>query len=595
MYLSNIRLWNFRCYGQEEFKNEIDLSKPNLDLSFNDKINVLVGENDSGKTAIIDAIRIVLRTQEYDWYRIADTDFYSGANRFRIELRFDDLSDDEAKNFIEWLSYEKKENNEEAKVYLRLIYDVKRNDVKIFPSDVCAGSDENGRRLIAEARDFLKTTYLKPLRDAASELSPGRYSRLASIFYSSSVFNFGRNKTDLQQNINDFNDSVLEFFSNDEKDGHKIKQIIDGYLKGFIDSERESEIIFSSTDLKNILSKLELEIKEAINPGLGTLNRLFMAAELLNLRNDNYEGLRLCLIEELEAHLHPQAQMKVVERLYRECEKAQLILTTHSPNLASKIKIENLILCHNSKCYPLAKEYTKLEENHYVFLKKFLDVTKANLFFAKGLIFVEGWSEQLFLPSFAEFLKEKEIAKKNLTEAGVSIINVAGTSFLEYVKIFQRKNGDEIDIPVAIITDSDVRQYKFSDDKKTVESIDDDKINGEYNEKLERAKGEYDYGNTIKVFLAKNWTFEFALYKSSVFSNAFQESVVNVHNKMKRDGKFEEELAKKLLSGTLKKTDIAYDLIRKFDDGDFSNVPRAEIEKDDSISYLVEAIKFVCR
>lgn len=57
MYLSNIKLWNFRKYGSDTF----DIDNPNLDLNFTEGLNVLIGENDSGKTAIIDAIKIVLK------------------------------------------------------------------------------------------------------------------------------------------------------------------------------------------------------------------------------------------------------------------------------------------------------------------------------------------------------------------------------------------------------------------------------------------------------------------------------------------------------------------------------------------------------
>ncbi len=57
MYLSILRLWNFRkyCAGAG--------NEPGVEVHFQDGVNVLIGENDSGKTAIVDAIRYVLRTQ----------------------------------------------------------------------------------------------------------------------------------------------------------------------------------------------------------------------------------------------------------------------------------------------------------------------------------------------------------------------------------------------------------------------------------------------------------------------------------------------------------------------------------------------------
>lgn len=111
-----------------------------------------------------------------------------------------------------------------------------------------------------------------------------------------------------------------------------------------------------------------------------------MATELLHL-NKEWDGLKLCLIEELEAHLHPQAQMKVISAL--QGQKVQFIMSTHSPNLASKVKISdkdntNVILCYDSDVYPLNTDTTRLDEDDCKFLDHFLDVTKSNLFFAKG-------------------------------------------------------------------------------------------------------------------------------------------------------------------------------------------------------------------
>ncbi len=110
-----------------------------------------------------------------------------------------------------------------------------------------------------------------------------------------------------------------------------------------------------------------------------------MASELLHLNKNNWDGISLALIEELEAHLHPQAQMQVVETLQKQ-SNIQLILTTHSPNLASKVKLENLILCCGNSAFPLGEQFTKLNKIDYGFLERFLDVSKANLFLQKELL-----------------------------------------------------------------------------------------------------------------------------------------------------------------------------------------------------------------
>lgn len=597
MYLSNVKLWNFRQFGN--CLTPLDLKAPHLNLALKKGMNVLIGENDSGKTAIVDAIRIVLKTQDYDWYRITKDDFYNDLKRFRIELRFDDLSDDEAKNFVEWLSFESCGDGIGKKFYLRIIYDVERDETRVLSSDVCAGSDDNGRPLNAEARDLLRVTYLKPLRDAATELAPGKYSRLSSILFASDLFNKGKNQTELEVHLSEFNTFIEAFFSDNQKQGYKIKKSLDSYLKKFISGDSESNFSFASTDLKNTLSKLELELKEKINPGLGSLNRLYMATELLNLKRGNWSGLKLGLIEELEAHLHPQAQMKVIEQLCdsSQNEKIQFILTTHSPNLASKLKLKDLILCTHGKCFPLGEEYTKLDAKDYVFLEKFLDVTKANLFFAKGVIFVEGWAEQIFLPAFANLLKEKGVISQNLTESGVSIVNVGSTAFLEYSMIFQRKDDSEMNIPIAIITDSDVATYKSEkkDNKEEIVKKADSEISQELSETVRKKEEKYNHLNFIKVFLAKDWTFEYALYKSNIFSDIFVETAKFVHSKIDFTN-FEVSLSEKLLSQSLKKTEIAYLMSNYLNDkSKTASITKSQLESDDSILYLIDAIKFVCK
>lgn len=66
----------------------------------------------------------------------------------------------------------------------------------------------------------------------------------------------------------------------------------------------------------------------------------------------------------------------------------------------------------------MTKGKTKLVARDYIYLENFLDVTKSNLFFAKGVIIVEGWAEDLLIPVLANNLN------KNLTRNEVSVVNV---------------------------------------------------------------------------------------------------------------------------------------------------------------------------
>ena len=117
MYLKNIKLWNFRKFGDN---GEYDINKPNLSLNFTKGLNVLIGENDSGKTAIIDAIKIVLKTHAYEWIKIEHDDFFDNSNKFRIEILFEELNDDEAKHFTEWLTWNG--TGENAQPTLKIFY-----------------------------------------------------------------------------------------------------------------------------------------------------------------------------------------------------------------------------------------------------------------------------------------------------------------------------------------------------------------------------------------------------------------------------------------------------------------------------------------
>lgn len=598
MYLSNIKLWNFRKYG--EVGSPFDLTKPNLDLNFTKGLNVLIGENDSGKTGIIDAIKLVLKTHSYDYIKVEDKDFFDGSTRFRIELEFCDLTDDEAKNFTEWLGW--KGTGTAAKTFLKLNYDVTRNNNKISPSDVKAGTDSEGYLLTAEAKEYIKTTYLRPLRDAENELVSKRNSRLSQILLGDPTFKNKDQNHELVHMFEGLNMNLQKYFKGEEisfidkdgnptrqtyEDGKAIKDKIDGYIKDFYEEGIFTEFNVSSTELKSILEKFSLFLESQRNVGLGTLNRLFMAAELLHLNKEDWHGLRLGLIEELEAHLHPQAQMQVIKALQRQ-EKIQLILSTHSPNLASKVKLENLILCHNKNAFPLGKEYTMLEPDSYKYLEKFLDATKSNLFFAKGVILVEGWAEEILIPSFARSIGI------DLTAKGISVVNIGNVGFQHYVDIFLRKKEPHMSIPIAVITDSDVRTYEKVGENYNL------KLESDIQIQIEAKLQEYENKSKqkIKYFIAKQWTLEYCLFKSSKLSNTFKEHAKAIHSRTPWDTNFELELAKKLINKKLNKTEISYRIAHDLDEEMNKNESDRELnlhetDTTDSIYNLIEAIRYV--
>lgn len=583
MYISELKLWNFRKYGNNHF----DLSTPHLIVPLAKGMNILIGENDSGKSAIIDAIKLVLKTNAYESIRVQHDDFYDESDRLRIELLIDGMSVEEAKNFIE-ISMPPTNPHDCAK--LKLILDVSRKEGRILPYEIRGGYDSAGRTLDPIMKENLRSTYLKPLRDAETEMTARKNSRLSQILQSHELLKQkgGESDHELVRIIRQANKDIEEWFNDDKEgnDSHKkqIKGVIDDFLNLFISDDVESKFYLSDPTMRNILERIAIGIVDSKNLGLGTLNRLFMATELLHLRKRG-DNLKVCLIEELEAHIHPQAQMKVITALQKE-NNVQFILTTHSPNITSKVKlggsdnVNNILLCKNNNVFPMGQGFTMLEKKDYEYLDTFLDVTKSNLFFAKGIILVEGWAEEILIPAIASKINI------DLTQKEVSIVNVGSTAYLHFARIFMRKDDLQMNVKCSIVTDLDVRPDDADKEKK--------KKNKQ--ESINNSLGRLPVN--VNMYIAKEWTLEWCLFKSSVLSSLFKDSVAEVHSKtteFKKDDvthqykdDFETKLIEKLKDRSLDKTAIALTLSSKIENTtlDFS-------QQDDYIKYLLDAIRFV--
>ncbi len=529
MYLSKIQINNFRIIQ-------------NLELDFNEGLNLLVGENDSGKSAIIDAIKFVLGTHSNDWLKLTKDDFFTGdGNNYKNEIIiiciFKGLTEDEAALFLEWLSIE------DGEYYLKLTFKAKRkeknNSISEISYDIKAGEGEESGVMNGEARNKLRATYLKPLRDAEYELAPRKGSRLSQILANYDIFQTEKDVNHTLVDImNTANSSVNEYFESGT--GKVILEIInERYLKDFslTNNGLKSKLDISGNELGKILEKLELKgvsSNEVGNLGLGSNNLLFIAVEMLLLKDKNYVGLKLSLIEEIEAHLHPQSQINLIDFLSKHSGNigVQSIITTHSNSLASKVDLNNLIICKKGNAFSLRKGETKLNPGDYEFLKRFLDDTKANLFFAKGVIMVEGDAENLFLPTFAEFIG------RPLHKYGVSIVNVGSTALLRYAKIFHRTDNETVGIKVACITDRDfppqlakdkgliTTDRLFEKDNPTNAELD------EINEKIDDIKSYYNQGD-VNVFISDKWTLEYDIALNNTFLREISHISIQIAKKLK--------------------------------------------------------------
>ncbi len=458
MHLSTLKIWNFRKYC------EGPNGEPGLVVHFHEGVNVLIGENDSGKTAIVDAIRYALKTQSGEYIQFDDKDFYQDINGnrkedFKIECVFDGLNEQDSGLFWEWLSW----NDEKTKYLLKVWLYAKRKDNVIIPS-FSAGIEGQADRMDSEARELLKVVYFKPLRDALTDMTHGYKSRLAQILGAHELFKTQKDeqgnstKHKLESDYENLKNTIENYFK-DGGNGEVITGEINRFLKEHFllnGDQRNAQIKLTGGELAEILRLLDL-IMEGNKSGLGTLNLLCIAAEML-LFNNQKKGLKLALVEELEAHLHPQYQLRLIDYISSQQNNEQFILSTHSITLASKIRLENLIVLKDKEAYPMASSYTMMNPADYNFLERFLDATKANLFFAKGLIMVEGDAENLLIPTIAELMD------KHLHKHGVSIVNVGSTAYKRYVNIFKRKDGKSFDMPISVVSDLDERALEYYDD-----------------------------------------------------------------------------------------------------------------------------------
>lgn len=576
MYLSALKIKNFRQFGSTE---------PGFLIQFNQGVTALVGENDSGKTAVIDAIRYVLQTRDSEFMRLQPEDFYISAEgdqatEIVIACKFSGLSEADKGAFAEYLTYKKGE------VFLYVYWSARRlNDSptarRWVDITVRTGRSGEGPTLDTGARQLLATAYLRPLRDAEREMSPGRGSRLSQVLSNFPNIKVGvpfdselppgtceqaealnlagmaeylRHLVNLHPGIGNAQDAI-------NKDYLEPLSLAGEALHGSISfAEGGTE----AARLRQILERLELGLLEEATGqsrgtyGLGSNNVLFMACELLLLGKEP-DGLPLLLIEEPEAHLHPQRQLRLMEFLEAAAipepetnrRPVQVILTTHSPNLSSKIPLTNLVLMHRQRAYSLAETHTELSSDDYRFLDRFLDVSKANLFFARGLIIVEGDGEAILIPALARLIG------KDLTKHGVSIINVGGTGLRRYARILQRKEPGkgELQIPSACLADMDVMPDCAPEILGLVDD-DDDKV---WKSSKRRWKAKRDFGGTqadqsarllerrnslmagdaqcVKTFVANEWTLEYDLAYAGLAKQVYVAATLAASEKAMDKGK----------------------------------------------------------
>jgi putative ATP-dependent endonuclease of OLD family len=515
MYVSEIYASGFRCFGPDNA----------LSIKLRRGLNILVGPNDSGKTAIIDAFRHVLWTRGDEFLRLEPSDFHVNAIGERISelfvrCSFDALTPDEEARFLEWCSNEA--GTLRLHVCLRAtLRKLAGGGYSVVPL-YRTGKNGDALPLEGDLREYLRSTYLRPLRDAERELRSGRRSRLSKILGALPEMAKQAAAAELGEPAT-LTDTLAQ--ADREVDANPAVRKV----QAEVNTTYLNDLSFSRDPLSatlglgargsfdQLLERLELYLNpppghiERLARGLGYNNLLFMAAELLLLQS-HAEQIPYLLIEEPEAHLHPQHQtlfMQVLERRSEPPEErdrinqqVQILISTHSPQFAASADLDTMVMVIGHKTFALRNSETKLEDDDYKFLQRFLDATKANLFFARGVIVVEGDAENILLPTLA-----KKIGKP-LGKHGVSIVNVGHRGLFRYSRIFQRADNSTMPVPIALIPDRDIppdAAKELVGDRLTEREWQAPDITAHM-----QALFEHD-GGCVRTFPSQQWTFEFDL------------------------------------------------------------------------------------
>ena len=213
---------------------------------------------------------------------------------------------------------------------------------------------------------------------------------------------------------------------------------------------------------------------------LGYNNLIYVASVLSDIKDchiDDDVSIYALLIEEPEAHLHPQLQVNLYNFLKNadDSDNSQTFITTHSPTLTSKIPLENLILLKDNSAYSVGNCYKKRHMERIVrdvaknrllnetevksyrnMIARYFDVTRSQLLFSSGCLFAEGISECQLLETFSKLIG------KSLVDNQIEIVDTDGTAFYQFLMLFNSSDDTKrLPIRAAFVTDED----QFTDSK----------------------------------------------------------------------------------------------------------------------------------
>ncbi|TFW13364.1 DUF2813 domain-containing protein [Massilia arenosa] len=438
MYLHSLEIRNFRKISR-------------LTVPFSPGLNILLGENNVGKTTIVEALRTLLSNLDEAPVRICVDDLHD-ASQAKASFRFifKALTVDQASEFMSAVTLEQDGTFAAA---FAVEFEAPDRTGRLKVRRYCGEQDT--APLTTEMSEQLRSVYMPPLRDASRNLKPGTRSLLARLLQRVATEPGLEHCNQILELVDAQLDGAQPIVATREAISSRYNEMLGAQLT------QQLHLKLSPQDIAKVTSRLAILADgfEIERNGLGYNNLIYMAAVLGELALADEVAYRCLVVEEPEAHLHPQLQSVLLTYLQAEISRntqqhVQLFVTTHSPHFAALAQLDCLVRVNERfrthTAFPLKQASLSVPQKRK--LQRYLDITRADLFFARGVILVEGAAERALLPAIAESLGV------NLRHGGITVVSTDGLNFDCFQPLF-----GELAIPIrlATLTDRDPPDIPF--------------------------------------------------------------------------------------------------------------------------------------